>query len=179
MPQVPTRPDWKNLRTEFTVTVSGRLTMELSASNDACDGALAIENCLHTYFNIGDISQISITGLKGLQFIDKVENFARKQETGEAIRIGSEVDRVFVNAAGPVEIHDAKLKRKILVEKTGSASCVVWNPWIAKSKAMADFGDEEYHHMVCVEAGNVGDNKISLAPGQSTALKVTLSSRPL
>lgn len=33
---------------------------------------------------------------------------------------------------------------------------VVWNPWIEKSKGMADFGPEEgYKNMVCVEAGSV------------------------
>lgn len=179
LPALAERPNWKNLRTEFTVTVSDKLTMELTASNEGCDGPMSLEDCLHTYFTVGDISQVSITGLKGLQYLDKVENYARKQETSDALRIGSEVDRVFLNATGPVEIHDPKLGRKILVEKTGSASCVVWNPWIAKAKAMADFGDEEYHQMLCVEAGNVGENEISLPPGQSKSLKVTLSSRSL
>jgi D-hexose-6-phosphate mutarotase len=37
----------------------------------------------------------------------------------------------------------------------------------------------EYKNMVCVEAGNVKQNKISLAPGKSPSLKVTLSSAPL
>ena len=66
------------------------------------------------------------------------------------------------------EIADAKWQRKIRVEKSGSTSTVVWNPWIAKARAMADFGDEEYHGMVCVEAGNVGENKVTLAPGKSS-----------
>jgi glucose-6-phosphate 1-epimerase len=108
-----------------------------------------------------------------------VDDFACKLELAEAIRIRSEVDRVYLNATGPVEIHDGKWRRKILVEKTGSASTVVWNPWIAKAKAMADFGDEEYHGMVCVEAGNVGEGKISLAPGKAAVLHVRLSSQPL
>jgi D-hexose-6-phosphate mutarotase len=34
---------------------------------------------------------------------------------------------------------------------------VVWNPWIEKAKGMADFDDEEYHNMVCVEVGSVAD----------------------
>ena len=32
-------------------------------------------------------------------------------------------------------------------------SCVVWNPWIEKASAMADFDDEGYKEMVCVEPG--------------------------
>jgi D-hexose-6-phosphate mutarotase len=178
LPEVPARADWKGLQAEFIVTVSDTLTMELRVTN-ASSQDIAFEGCLHAYFSVGDISQVAINGLKGLQYIDKVENFARKQENGEALRINSEVDRVFVNATGPVEIADAKWQRKISVEKSGSASTVVWNPWIAKAKAMADFGDEEYHGMVCVEAGNVGENKVTLAPGKTSALKVTLGSQAL
>jgi len=47
---------------------------------------------------------------------------------------------------------------------------------VAKSKAMPDFGDEEFHRMVCVESGNVGQNQITLAPGKTSALKVVLHS---
>jgi D-hexose-6-phosphate mutarotase len=44
---------------------------------------------------------------------------------------------------------------------------------------MADFGDDEFKQMVCVEAGNVAQNKITLAPGRSASLKVVLSSQPI
>src|ERR1700685_1993236 len=54
LPQIPGRDTWKNLRTEFVVTVSDKLTMELIATNDSCDETLEIENCLHTYFHVGD-----------------------------------------------------------------------------------------------------------------------------
>jgi D-hexose-6-phosphate mutarotase len=56
---------------------------------------------------------------------------------------------------------------------------VVWNPWIAKAKAMPDFGDEEYKTMLCVESGNVADNALTLSPGESASLKVVLASEPM
>jgi len=44
---------------------------------------------------------------------------------------------------------------------------------------MADFGDEEYRTMVCVESGNVAENKITLAPGNTKSMSVKLSSEAL
>jgi len=82
-----------------------------------------------------------------------------------------------VDAPQTVFIEDAKLNRVIRVEKTGSDSTVVWNPWAAKARALPDFGDEEYRRMVCVESGNVGPNQVTLAPGATSALKVVLSSQ--
>jgi glucose-6-phosphate 1-epimerase len=173
-----TQAGWPAAKVNFTVTVAEKLTMELSVAN-ATTQDFIFEDCLHSYFSVGDITQVAITGLKGLSYLDKVDHFARKLETGDAIKIGSEVDRVFLNATGAVEIQDAKWRRTISVEKSGSASAVVWNPWIEKAAGMADFGAEEYQGMVCVEAGNVGDSKITLAPGKSASLKVILSSKPL
>ena len=78
-----------------------------------------------------------------------------------------------------MEIRDARIGRAIRVAKENAASTVVWNPWIAKARQMADFGEEEFRHMVCVESGNVALNKINLPPGQSSVLKVKLSSAAL
>jgi glucose-6-phosphate 1-epimerase len=163
----------------FTVTVSDNLTMELTIANPSGTESLSFENCLHAYFAIGDIAEIEITGLKGTAYIDKVDNFTRKVESADAIRISSETDRVYLDATGTVEIHDSRYRRNIRVEKSGSASTVIWNPWIAKAKQMRDFGDDEFKQMVCVESGNVAQNKITLAPGKSASLKVVLSSRPI
>ena len=118
-------------------------------------------------------------GLKGVSYLDKVASFVEKTETSDALRIASEVDRIYLNTTGTVEILDPRLGRKIRVEKQGSASTVVWNPWIAKSRQMPDFGDEEYERMICVESGNVASNSISLPPGGSSTLTVKLSSETL
>lgn len=40
------------------------------------------------------------------------------------------------------------------------ATLVIWNPWQTKAKAMADFGDEEYKLMICVEAGSVQERRL-------------------
>jgi glucose-6-phosphate 1-epimerase len=176
--RLPTAARAANLPSEnitFAVTVSEQLTMELTVANLSPTENLSFENCLHTYFAIGDIAEVGITGLTGTTYIDKVDNFTTKLESGAAVQISSETDRIYLDTAEPVEIHDSRLHRKIRVEKTGSASTVVWNPWAVKAKQMSDFGDEEYKQMVCVEAGNVALNKITIAPKKSASLKVVLS----
>ena len=44
---------------------------------------------------------------------------------------------------------------------------------------MPDLGTDEYQRMVCVESGNVGKNRITLAPGKSTVLRLVISTEPL
>jgi glucose-6-phosphate 1-epimerase len=179
LPQIPGREAWKKLRTEFIVTVAGALTMELIAANDS-PAAIEIENCLHTYFLVGDINQISISGLEGLPFDDFASGAggARKGAENAALRIPQETNRVYPDHTGTVEIRDEKLRRMVRVEKSGSRSTVVWNPWTTQ-KLPDDFDPAEHKNMVCVECGNVKQNKISLAPGKTTALKVILSSGAL
>jgi hypothetical protein len=65
---------------------------------------LSFENCLHTYFAIGDIAEVGITGLTGTTYIDKVDNFTTKLESGAAVQISSETDRIYLDTAEPVEI---------------------------------------------------------------------------
>jgi D-hexose-6-phosphate mutarotase len=179
LPEIPERPAWKNLRTEFVVTVSDKLTMELIATNNS-PAAMEIENCLHTYFHVGDIGAVSISGLPGAPFDDFAAGGtgARRVENDPMLRITKETNRVYPDSTATVEIRDENLKRTIRVEKFNSNSTVVWNPWTTQ-KLPDDFDPAEHKQMVCVESGNVKQNKISLAPGKTSVLKVILSSAPL
>jgi D-hexose-6-phosphate mutarotase len=180
LPEIPGREALKNLRTEFIVTVADTLTMELITANDSCGAPLEIENCLHTYFHVGDINQVFLTGLQGAPFDDFAAgaNSARKVENDSVLRITKETNRVYPDTTGTVEIRDENLKRTIRVEKFNAKSTVVWNPWTTQ-KLPDDFDPAEHRQMVCVESGNVKQNKISLAPGKTSALKVVLSSSSL
>jgi D-hexose-6-phosphate mutarotase len=168
---------WPAIKVQFTATISDRLAMELAVTNTSAQN-FVYENLLHSYFAVTDIAQVSVTGLQGHHYLDKTDGFARKLQSADALTVTSQVDRVYLDATGPVTIHDAQLRRQILVEKTGSASTVLWNPWVDWSKATADFGDEDYQRMICVESGNVGGNQVSLAPGASATLKVVIRTQP-
>jgi glucose-6-phosphate 1-epimerase len=176
LPDCPEVAAFPPFTADYIVTVNQALTLQLIITNQSKDAEFTFENCLHSYFEVGDVTAISIAGLKGASYLDKFAGFVEKTETSDALRIASEVDRLYEDASGTVEILDPRLGRRIIVAKQGSASTVVWNPWIAKSRQMPDFGDEEYERMICVESGNVASNSITLPPGGSSTLTVKLSS---
>ncbi len=78
-----------------------------------------------------------------------------------------------------MEIHDSSLQRRIRIEKSGSLSTVVWNPWVDKAEQMPDFGGDEFQKMICVESGNVAENRVILPAGKTAALKIGSSTLPL
>jgi D-hexose-6-phosphate mutarotase len=180
LPGIAGSSNWNLLRTEFVVTVSDKLTMELTMASESCDGMVDIENCLHTYFHVADISAVTLTGLENAPFDDFAFGAGGKRSAAEnaPLHIAQETNRVYPDNIAAVEIRDGKLKRVIRVEKFNSKSTVVWNPWTTQ-KMPEDWGAGEHFNMVCVESGNVKQNKLSLAPGKSAALKVVLSSAPL
>ncbi|KAI1302086.1 hypothetical protein EDD11_005757 [Mortierella claussenii] len=132
------------------------------------DQAFDFNTLLHTYFLIPDASKVRVVGLSGVDYTDKVLQKTSHQE-GE-ITIHGEVDSVYANVkSADIEIHSGgqePKERGINVHRNGLSDIVVWNPWVEKAAGMADFGDEEYHRMICVEAGQVAEF-IALAAGGS------------
>ncbi len=178
LPKLAGRQAWQALRTEFIVTIGETLTMELVATNETCGETFTIENCLHSYFYVGNINRVSITGLEGAVFDDFAlgAGGAPKPACESPLHITQETNRVYPDNTAMVEIRDEELKRTVRVEKFNSLSTVVWNPWTTQ-KMPEDWGSSDHLNMVCVESGNVKQNRISLAPGKTPALKVVLSSR--
>ena len=178
LPDVPEAATWPPFAAYYIVTVTDQLALELVVVNASPDQTFTFENCLHTYCAVGDINAATVLGLKGASYQDKVEHFTQKTETNDSIRISSEVDRVFLDTESPIEIHDPTLKRIVRIEKSGSQSTVLWNPWVTKSQQIPDFGTDEFRRMLCVETGNVDRNRITLPPGETAVLKTIVSSRP-
>ena len=128
---------------------------------------------LHSYFAVSDISEIKITGVENATYIDKVDCNKIKSSSAP-ITITEETDRVYEETKEACVIHDPRWERKVMVEKTGSRSTVIWNPWKDKCKKLADMQDSEYQEMVCIEAANAGVDVISLLPGESHQLSTTV-----
>ncbi len=147
---------------QLHVSIGSHLVMELVTHN-ASDQSLTISEALHTYLHVGDIEQMSIAGLDGVAYVDKVDQGARRIQQ-DRVRISGEVDRVYLDTEATCVVHDAKLNRRIVVQKQGSRSTVVWNPWADKGQKLGDMGNDGFRRMLCIEAANAIDNTVTVAP---------------
>ncbi|MBN8459238.1 MAG: D-hexose-6-phosphate mutarotase [Verrucomicrobia bacterium] len=158
----------------FTAVFGTTLTVSLEIENTGAD-TMPVSEALHTYLTVGDVRQVSIRGLAGCSFFDRLDDARTKTEGEAPITITGETDRVYLDTDADVVVSDPSLGREITVSKRGSASTVVWNPWIAKAAAMPDFGDDEWPGMLCIETANALGNAYQLAPGAKHTITTTLA----
>ncbi len=154
----------------YTIRVGRSLCVEAKVTNVG-DDPLRYELALHSYFDVTDVRKVALKGFAGCEYIDQLQSNAVTAQSGEPT-IDGEVDRIYQNHTADVVITDGD--RRINVSKTGGASTVLWNPHIAKAERMSDFGDEEWRKMLCIESGAIGENAVTLAPGKSHSMKVTV-----
>lgn len=161
------------LELRYHVTMGEWLELALDVTNIG-QQAVEIEEALHTYLAVGDIRQVSLSGLDGVDYVDKTADAAVVSQEGD-ITFDGETDRVYLTSAN-VTVSDPAGGRKLLVQSQGARNTVVWNPGPVKAEAMPDFGDDEWTQMVCVEAANALDDCYRLQPGgtHSIAQKVSV-----
>lgn len=150
----------------LVITVKeGELTVEMQVDNptDSQDG-FNFTALLHTYHNVGDISTVKVKGFSNCLYMDKLKSGAEGKEESDTACINGEVDRNFLSI--PDRILLSSIKGEVEIIKSNFPDVVFWNPWIEKAKSMADFDDEDYKQMVCIEPGQVA-TPITLSPGQT------------
>lgn len=170
-----TRALWPHdFRLGYRVAIGRSLTLTFEVQNTSTE-SFTFEDALHTYLAVTDVRQTSTTGLENAEYVDKTDAFRRKSQGPEPIRITQETDRIFENTRKACVLDDPGLRRQITVDKSGSQTTVVWNPWTAKAAALADFGDDEWPRMLCIETANAGANAINLAPGKTHSTRAVIS----
>ena len=162
---------WPHRTTVQLIFKIGRtLNLQLitqNINNETCE----ITQALHTYFRVGDIREVTLHGLEDQTYLDKLEDFAQFTQKND-LTFASETDRIYVPSATNCTIDDPVLNRKIIIEKTGSNSTVVWNPWQETAEKMGDLGHNGYKSMLCVESANAASDAIKLKPHESHTLEV-------
>ena len=145
-----TRALWPN---DFTLYARFKLGKTCEIELEA-HGEFETTSALHTYFNVGDIADVKVSGL-GKGYIDKVDN-AREGELSDGVQtFPDRTDRLYLKPEACSVIHDAALNRNIEVVHKHHSNVVGWNPGPALSVSMADMADEGYKTFVCVETACV------------------------
>jgi len=175
-----TRVLWRhhfNLLVEITVGAS--LTVELITRN-AGDRSFQITQGLHSYFRVGDATQVRVLGLAGCDYIDKAAgaNDAILTQDGP-LRVAAEVNRIYESVPPVLTIEDPVLARRIRISSRHSATTVVWNPWVATARAMEDLDDLDYRIMLCVETVNAASEVIGIPGGGEARLAAEYAIEPL
>lgn len=167
----------------LSVRLGERLSISLVCRNLG-DQPLAFSQALHSYFAVSDINQVSVEGLQDCSYIETLEDWQARTQTG-ALHFSGETDRIYLNPPAKLQIIDPLWQRTINLLSTGSHSAVVWNPWIDKAQRLSQFDDAAWQQMLCIEHANVLDDAVTLAPATEHELALdiwvehALTSHPL
>lgn len=170
---------WPNaFELSYVVRIGSELSAALGVHNTGSE-EYSFEEALHAYLQVGDVAEVTVDGLDSCRYVDKAASGAGPDVVTQAGRVAftGETDRVYA-ATGAATVDDPRMSRAIVVSKEDSANTVLWNPWTTKASAMADFGDDEWSEMLCVETANALDDAITLAPGQRHTMTARYSVVP-
>ncbi|HBX56695.1 D-hexose-6-phosphate mutarotase [Pseudomonas sp. UBA2684] len=171
-------PDWPHAaELSLRIRLDSHLNLDLCSRNLGTT-ALAISQALHSYFAVSDIRQVHVEGLEGCRYIETLENWQTRQQSGP-LGFQGETDRIYLETPAHMSILDPAWQRRILLRSSGSGSAVLWNPWIAKAQRLSQFADTAWQRMLCIEHANVLDDTLLLAPGSQHTLSVSLWSEPV
>ena len=159
------------------IAIGEKLSVTLKTKNTGTE-LFQIGGALHTYLSVGDISRVQIEGLTECHYIDKVPEKPVEVFQDKPLKIEEEVDRIYRSMAS-VLLRDLHRSRSVFVDKAGSRSTVVWNPWIERSKQIQDLPDRDYKEFVCIEAANAAKDRPTVRPHRTHRLETTIGLRPL
>jgi glucose-6-phosphate 1-epimerase len=136
----------------FEVTNQGNLPWSFTAA-------------LHTYLAVNDIRHTCIRGLQNGHYQDATAGNVELVQEDELLAIPGEVDRVYLSSPKKILLMEDNLPI-LSIQQSGFEDTVVWNPGPEKAQSLQDFPNNDWLHMLCVEAAQVA-KPILLAPGRS------------
>ena len=151
------------------ILMSDILEVSLTTSNTGKD-SFSLTQALHSYVRVDEISRVSLKGLVGCGYYNKVDDtYDNRQE--KDLLFQSEVDRVYSNVTEVLTFQEDK--QQVRVETKGSETVVVWNPGAKLLEKMPDLSS--YKTMLCIESANTLDDALIIHPKQSHTLTTILS----
>ena len=137
-----TRALWPHaflLRLRVSLSEAGALRMDLEVKNTGAK-PLSFTFALHTYFSVRNALQARVLNLSGTSYLDSLQGRTRCTEAADAVIFDKEVDRIYLAVPPRLQLLDPVPSRTFTLETRALPDAVVWNPWVAKAAAMADFG---------------------------------------
>ncbi|OOF58202.1 D-hexose-6-phosphate mutarotase [Rodentibacter myodis] len=104
---------------------------------------------LHSYFNVGDITQVEVANLPETCFNSLTQT---QENVPSPRRIGENVDCIYSVDNTQNQIIDEAFQRTIELQHHNASQIVLWNPWHKATSAMSE---KAYLNMVCVETARI------------------------
>ncbi|MGX9863099.1 D-hexose-6-phosphate mutarotase [Pseudomonas moraviensis] len=171
-------PGWPHeVDLTLTLHLADQLHYSLTSHNRGTD-TVTLSQALHTYFAVSDVRTVHVDGVAGLNYIETLDDWNTASQSGD-LHFSGETDRIYLDAPPQLSIVDPTWERRIVLTATGSRTAVIWNPWIDRAAALPDMDNDGWQRMLCIETANVMDDIVSLAPGASHTMGVSVASKPL
>jgi glucose-6-phosphate 1-epimerase len=175
-PEEQDQRGWPPVLVTVRTVVGESLELFCKVCNNS-ENLYTYEACFHAYLHVGEISQASVEGLQGVHYLDKLDQFQEKEEENKFVSFSQKNDRIYLNTAAIPEItvHDPVLKRKMVLQRKGLNTTVVWNPSAEEAKQFPDIFPEDYRYFLCVEGGLMHAAQI-LQPGEEHEMELVIRS---
>jgi len=171
-------PGWPHqVDLKLTIRLDEQLHISLTSHNRGTE-SVSISQALHSYFAVSDVRQVHVEGLDGLDYIETLDDWKTMPQAGD-LRFTGETDRIYLNTPPQLSIVDPAWQRRLQLTSSGSRSAVIWNPWIDRAAQFSDMAADGWQRMLCIETANVMNDVVTLAPGASHTLGVSISSAAL
>ena len=171
-------PGWPHqVDLKLSIRLDDQLHINLTSQNQGTE-TVTISQALHSYFAVSDVRNVHVEGLDGLSYIETLDDWKTVTQSGD-LRFTGETDRIYLDTPSRLSIVDPAWERRIELTSTGSRSAVIWNPWTERAAAFSDMADDGWQRMLCIETANVLGDVVTLAPGASHTLGVSIGSKSL
>ncbi len=139
---------------QLRVTLSGKsLDAEFTVHNtDTTEFSFTC--ALHSYLRVKHVEDVVLTGLQGTHYYDSVTGVPDCIESAPELRIGGQVDRIYM--ASPAVLELRQPESRTLIVQSGFTDTVVWNPGAVAGAALSDLEPGGYERMLCVESAVIG-----------------------
>jgi glucose-6-phosphate 1-epimerase len=150
------------------------LTLHSIVKDNSFEQKLIIENngnvafdftCgLHPYFLVDELEMVSILGLEGYEYFDRVKHQFFKNDS--IFLFDGDVCEKLFNVSPRITLSTGS--KSLSLSCSGFNQWMIWNPGRIEAKKIFDLPDADWNRFVCVEPVIAGKSK-RLSPGDSFA----------